>query len=1397
MLIFFTKPSIDHLPKAENSYFCSRNERYTSNLFFDRYDYMTKVAGRCPFLRFLILVAFLFHVFSATAQMARMYTIQQGLTTSDISDIYIDSKGMVLLPGLASLDLFDGVSFHHDFHQAFMKQNLVNSFSGVVELSDDRYLVKSSNGLMLFDVRKNDFRHLLLDEAEDSVKGYPITSLVEYRQKDCFIVSAMGGGLFAIDRHTAKVNEALTHRLKSKVSSKLCGNLYVDSDENLWINTSDRKMIAFHMPTMNRLKLNITPDAEQVITDGVVSSMIQQRTTGNMLFTTGEGVVIFDRSTKTLRMSNGSKAIANMLINQIYETHEGKLLVGTDGMGVWQMGVDEMFSQYSFSEFHLNLNHAKVRVMAEDSDGNMIMVIFQKGIIVIPDRAVSFNSIFPENDFFQSSCVTSMTSTSDGRYWIGTDGRGVYVCEEGNLDAAHPVEIGENAKLVQSIVVDKSEGVWVGSYGGGVKHYEQGRFVTPLWLSTLSSELIMSMAYDARNNILYIGTNGNGVYVADLDSKQLSPLTLSFDINQWISNLYFDSEGILWIATMSGIFYYDRNSSTLGDSQGEVKFGNSDIIITRCIAKIDDMLYFGTNKGLVEYNPRSKQGRYVIEGKDVMSVVATASDIWCSTSQNIISINKSTGNVHQYSSIGSFFVGEFHRSSFMAHGGRIYFGGDNGIISFVPSHIVQGKPLRHPILLSSLKVNGSPIEFHEGASDNFTESYISSAKCLKLPHSQNSFGLEFYVPVLSSFEQIHYQYMLEGYEDTWHDATSEQRELHYSSLPSGHYNLIIRAFYESDKDHYKERILEVEVGYPWYATPWARLLYLLLAIVGVVAAYRFHCEQQKQKRLLNQAKQAEQLKEAKLHLFTSITHELRSPLTMIISPLNQLMSTTDNPETASLYKVMRRNCDKLLGIVKQMTDIRKIDNGQFHLHFSEVNFIDYADEIFSSFAAIQAVKQISFTVEHASQNIMLWIDTVHFEKILTNILSNAFKFTPEGGKIFVRTCYIIRNSNDWLEIRIYNSGSHIDGNDLPHIFERFYQGSQSGATVGSGIGLNLASELVNLHHGTISCHNIDPDGVEFVLQFPIGSKHLSEEEVLPRPVDETAPTESSQLAELTEIATIEQQNANTSENRQKKTILIVDDDKSLCLFIREQMADDYNILLAHSGNAAWQTVLTSRPDAVVTDIRMPDGDGLQLCQRIKHNPETDNIPIIMLTSENGDRAQINSLNLQVDHFLSKPFNMLVLKGVVAQAIRVREQMLGRIRRAEIDYDYSRVTVDSADEQLYARINSALRDHIDDSSFGVNELAAEVGISRVHLNRKLKEQYGITPNLFIRSFRMKQAAYLLAGGKASISEVADRVGYSSHSHFSNTFHDYFGMTPKEFVATYSDNLDDESLQKLLQ
>ena len=667
---------------------------------------------------------------------------------------------------------------------------------------------------------------------------------------------------------------------------------------------------------------------------------------------------------------------------------------------------------------------------------------------------------------------------------------------------------------------------------------------------------------------------------------------------------------------------------------------------------------------------------------------------------------------------------------------------------------------------------------------------------LSLAHNQNSVAVSFGVPEYSEPNQVRFLYFLEGYDQDWQKATNEL-EANYPNLPPGNYKLHVKAYLENNEQSAIEKTLNIKIHQPWYNTWAAWILYLIVASILGYFGYRIYAERKRQKHLLMEARQEENLKEAKLRMFTSIAHELRSPLTMIVSPLSQLMASTADKGIMAMYNVMKLNCDRLITTVNQITDIRKIDNGQFRLHFSKVNFKDYSKNVFESFSSYASAKNINYQIENQNPNEELWLDKVHFEKILSNILSNAFKFTPQDGRILVRTRSIMADAAEWLEIRIYNSGSYISEEDLPHVFERFFQAnSVENETIGSGIGLNLVNELVHLHHGLISVHNMEPDGVEFVMLFPKHNVHLTADELSPRKDEEDDELQQRLFAEIEEN-TDEEEDVDDNITKKKKTVLVVDDDQGLCKYVASQISDKYNVIIAHSGNTAWQKILTARPDAVVTDIRMPDGDGIELCKRIKANPETDNLPIVMLTSENSDMAEITSLNLQVDHFISKPFNVLKLKGAIAQGLKVREKMIGKMRRNEVDFDYTEQTIDSADDKLFVRINESLKKNLDDSSFGVNELASIVGISRVHLNRKMKDRYSVSPNNFIRSYRLKQAAYLLINNNVNVSEVAYRVGFSSHSHFSNTFREYFGMTPKEFVAYYTEHPDDETLKKLLE
>ena len=470
------------------------------------------------------------------------------------------------------------------------------------------------------------------------------------------------------------------------------------------------------------------------------------------------------------------------------------------------------------------------------------------------------------------------------------------------------------------------------------------------------------------------------------------------------------------------------------------------------------------------------------------------------------------------------------------------------------------------------------------------------------------------------------------------------------------------------------------------------------------------------------------------------------------------MTEDEDPDHQTLYEVMQHNCDRLLDIVKQITDIRKIDSGQMVLHLEEHDYVAYANHVFEQFQGIAKVKEITFDIEHGEEELPMMMDNTHFEKIITNLLSNAFKFTPQGGKVIAKSGL----EDNKVVLHFFNSGPQLSEEDLKHLWERFYQGSAGVDSNGSGIGLNLVHNLVKLHHGSIEAKNVDPVGVEFTLSFPYFN----------------AP-----------------QTTNTIQTR--ATILIVDDDLELSKFMSDQLGKDYNIITAYSGNSAWKKVLAHRPDVVITDYRMPDGNGMELCQQIKSNPETNNTPVILLTGEGDEVLRLQSLNMQVDHYLEKPVNIVVLRSAISQVLRVRETLRNKANRAETVNDMPKPKLENAQEKFFQRVNEVIKEHLDESDFTVQQLCEEVAISRVHLNRKMKKHYGVSPNIFIRSFRLKQAAYLLAYNKANISEVAYAVGFSSHSYFTTSFREYFGMSPKEFALFYSEEENKEALQKLLE
>ncbi len=1338
----------------------------------------------------------------ASAQGNRLYTIQQGLATCDINSLLVDSRGLLWIGGNSPVCFFGGRQFHYmDNHDPETHKTLYNYIKQIEqdEQEQDCYWLVTDGGLFYFDSRKQTYERIALSPEENDENYHPVRQIIDLNTKrHQKLVMTEGYGFYVLDSRKKTVDRKLSAQLQEVANEGFITCAFTDHTGDLWLSCIRHRLLRIDRESYQEVEIQMTQSASEVIATYTVNELIEVPECHAIYIATDGGILKFDTQSQLLSLITDNN---NIPFSALLFTDDRQLLAGSDSHGLWTVDTNDKVQPYKLTEPIYDLSMAKVKDIAKDRHGNIIIALLQKGIYVIPRRTSNYHyyPISYNHDGRNTSAITSVVLDDIGRYWIATDGAGVFCSANSSLDTALPINDGLRSLQMQSLSVDKRGTVWAGSYGGGIQCLTKGSstFVTPSWLDFMRGSAIMSMHYDSDDDFLYLATNGMGVMKLDLQNQTAEHLTYADNQGFWTVDVHVDTEGTIWVGEVNSVFYTNERTGTKGVIPHTVLPGQP-----ICLSSLErgghNYVLIGTTEGILIYNTEKGESKHLIPMQKIQSINATKDEIWVATPNSICTIDLDSYKTTEIRNFGGFFLGEFHRrSTLLSSQDELIWGCDNGILSFNPHTTRQPHQLYNKVLFTSLRVGGQNIAFDPQS--DMLDANIFCAREVTLNYDNNTFSMTFGIPDFSESPNTSYEYYLEGYDKDW--LSTSIAYLHYSSLRYRTYKLHVRACVDNTPIPETEQTILICVKAPWYATIWAKCAYVLAFLMLLYAIWKNLQIRRRREAELQQARHEDELKEAKLRLFTSITHELRSPLTMIVTPLRHLISTAEDEKLRSNLTIMQHNCNRLLNTVSQITDIRKIDAGQFQLHFEEVDICQYACDIMQGFMGTAEVRNIQFKQVNSDTSIFVWIDRTHFEKVLVNILSNAFKFTQDGGKIELSN---VRKDNE-LEISIFNTGQHIKEGDMEHIYERFFQTSHANNIAGSGIGLNLSYELMQLHHGSLEACNVEPEGVKFILHLPLGRAHLTEDELLPNPqkVEQTDNNEEDNHRTEMLMATIDNLTHTAEGESEEGTskalprVLVVDDDKDLCDYLYEELHNDYHVTLAFGGSKAWDIVLKNRPDIIITDIMMPDGDGIELAQRIKSNPELDNIPIVMITGEDNDSLQLQSLQLNVDHFMQKPFNMSILKGAIKQALKVRENTRKHSQRTDFGDEYGKMEMDSVEENLYTRISKTLQEHLDDSDYGVRELSEEVGISRVHLNRKMKERYGLSPNAFIKSFRLKQAAHLLVNNRVNVSEVAYKVGFSTHSHFSSSFREFYGMSPKEFVVFYTKEENAEALKKLIE
>ena len=556
-------------------------------------------------------------------------------------------------------------------------------------------------------------------------------------------------------------------------------------------------------------------------------------------------------------------------------------------------------------------------------------------------------------------------------------------------------------------------------------------------------------------------------------------------------------------------------------------------------------------------------------------------------------------------------------------------------------------------------------------------------------------------------------------------------------------------------------------------------------------------EEENDEELREMAK--EELNEAKLQFFINISHEIRTPMTLIINPLEKLLAEKKGGEVQKTYLMIYRNAQRILRLINQLMDIRKLDKGQMFMKFRETDMVGFIDDVMLTFDYMARKKKIHFSFEHAMPQLKVWVDMNNFDKILMNIFSNAFKYTPEQGEITVslstgRDATRRDPLKEYFEITVTDSGIGLDREKIERIFERFYQidNDVTKSNFGTGIGLHLSRSLVELHHGIILAENReDAPGSRFVIRIPLGSAHLRTDELedveaLITPHAVLVKPEKTDLEEVFEEEEGEEdeEGKKTGKAKNRMRILIVEDEEEILSYLKEELEGDYRIMTRKNGREAYDTILADTPDLVISDIMMPEMDGLSLCRKIKQNTNVNHVPVILLTAKSKPEDTMEGMATGADAYMVKPFNTELLKSTIANLLANRKLLKSKFSGAQQQEDkVQKLSMKSADEILMSKIMKVINENLSNPDLNVEMLAANVGLSRVHVHRKLKELTNLSARDFIKNIRLQQAAALLKEKKLTVSEVAYATGYTNLSHFSSSFKEVHGMSPKEYMLAH--------------
>ncbi len=1337
-----------------------------------------------------------------------------GLSQSSINCILQDSKGFLWIGTWSGLIRYDGYAttvFHATNAEGEMKSNKITTIyedkKGII------WVGTQQGGLFRHDRRTTRFENFKNTPDKTSISDDNIWSIQEDKAGFLWIGTQNGLNLLDQKNNSFKRFHNVPNDLSSLAQNTVT-DIFLSSNGELWIGTA----YGLHLMKTQTVDDSIQYRFEnhlynEDLTNSSLHQFIHQivETKGR----DGKPIIWFTTQRGLKKLENGKiinyliegKTLGHNLFRTLIsvEPENQYLIVGSEmGLNFFDTHQNRFTKLLSDFDRKSNLSHTTVTSLHLDR-GGVLWVGTKKGLNKFDTYSKNFDAYSTASFDPTRSIITGLKSDYHQNYWVSTMGGGLFRFDRKTF---HPYKIqsekeNDFTNFIQTIFTDTRRNVWIGTAGDGLYRFNESQITSNNLITKhahfhlnslpkLSDDYVMSVEEDFQGNI-WVGTWSGGLNKITPEGK-IQNFTNQLLIQAPLIVMRADKSGNLWIGTRgNGLYKMKLKDSEIGMhhfSMTDKSAGLTNNFINAIYEDHAGRLWIGTEEGLCFFDTKSQKfnPQTIPNGYASKPIVSIEEDdkgrLWLGHWDGLTVINPSDStfskNYDGHDRIqGGFF---YSNVSFKDESGRLLFGGSNGFNIINPADVVA-RPLPAYLVVQNFQIFNKPIAVGEELEGRvILNKPMMEMSEIQLKHFENSISFEFTSLDYAAPEKVLYSYILEGFDKDWNYTTSERRFANYTNLNNGEYTFKVKATNIDGDWGNNLSELKLVIQPPWWKTVWAALLYF---VAGVILLHYFRklilmratfIHDLKFERL--QLENLENLNKAKLQFFTNISHEFRTPLTLILGPVQSLIESGESSKLSrDQLLTINNNAQRLLRLVNQLLDFRKSESGNLKLKVGEGNLVRFVKEIKLSFDGLAEKMNIEFTLNSSSSSIQVWFDHDQFEKVFYNLLSNAFKNTPDGGKVRIQIVEEISS----VSVIIEDNGRGIKSEHFESIFQTFFSYDESSHQTGTGIGLALAKSLIDSHHGSIEVESEENIFTRFRVRILKGNDHFDKSDLLKEPVD-LDPIENYPILDAGDLmmeATVHDDSTGHMDELPK--LLIVEDNHEVRRYIKSIFFGRYLILEAENGKIGLEIAVEEIPDIIISDIMMPIMDGIALCSRLKENFKTSHIPVLLLTARTSLIFKVEGLETGADDYITKPFSPKVLQLKVRNLLRTRESQRKMFQSSDLlDIDPKHVTLSPIDEGFIKRIMDSVEKNMSIAEFSVEELGTEVGLSKTQLYRKLKALTGQSGNEFIRTMRLKRAAQLIEQNQLTIAEVTYEVGFNDLQYFRECFKKFFGLTPSEYA-----------------